>query len=75
MYVAGRLKSSPVSDHEFDQVMMSYGYSQEEIAGIHEWVVEGDRTESTAVKFVEAYVEAGIDALHKTDLAPVAEAS
>ncbi len=39
--------------------MMSYGYSQEEIAGIHEWVVEGDRTESTAVKFVEAYVEAG----------------
>lgn len=67
MYGAGGLSICPVSDYEFNRVMTRFGYSDEEIEFINTWGQEEDHTQLTATKFVDAYVEAGIDVLHKVD--------
>ncbi len=73
MYAAGRLSNPPVSDHEFERVMGRYGYSDEEIQNIYAWGQDADHTQSTAKQFVDAYVEAGINALHKVDFSTADE--
>ena len=67
MYAAGNLVSSPVSDYEFNKVMTRFGYSEDEIEYINTWGQQEEHTQLTATKFVDAYVEAGIDIFHKVD--------
>ena len=64
----GGLQSSPVSDHEFELIMTSFGYTDEERQHIDDWASAPERIELTAAEFLEAYNARGVNALHKAEI-------